>query len=174
MRLLQGHEFEQLFRNFERSAFHLEVNDSYDTPEESEPFRRFLSGEPDDYAWHLPWLELVSEATKSGRTIERVRIVSVPHVNYTRWGLTVAALNIEAGEDIRWLPRPLLNGAAIPADDFWLFDRDRVVFTLFTPDGAFSGGAETQDPMILESCVRVRNDLWARAIPHADYALGDR
>ncbi|RZU49182.1 hypothetical protein EV385_0918 [Krasilnikovia cinnamomea] len=170
MRLLQGPLFEDLFRRFEHTAFHLEVDDTYDTPEESEPFRKFLAGEPDDFAWHRAWLDLVRETTKSGRSVERVRVVSVPHVDYTRWGLTVAPLNIAAGEDIRWLPRDRLDGSDITADDFWLFDRSRVVFTVFTPDGAFCGGAETRDPAIVQRCVRVRDDLWTRAIPHSDYA----
>ena len=61
--MLQGPAFEDLFRTFAKSAFHLEVDDAYDTPEESEPFRRFLAGEPDDLAWHPPWLDLVRATT---------------------------------------------------------------------------------------------------------------
>jgi hypothetical protein len=170
VRLLQGRAFDDVFRTFERSAFHLEVEDAYQTPDESEPFRKFLSGEPDDFAWHRPWLDLIREATGSGRSVQRVRVVSVPHVDYTRWGLTVAPLNIAAGEDIRWLPRHLMDAAELSADDFWLIDDRRVVFTVFTPEGAFSGGAETIDPMIVERCIDVRNRAWAASIPHAEYA----
>jgi hypothetical protein len=101
-----------------------------------------------------------------------VRVVSVPHVDYTRWGLTVAQLNIEAGEDIRWLPRPLTEGMSLTTDDFWLIDDSRVVFTVFTPDGAFSGGAETADPMIVARCLHVRSQVWAAATAHADYVKG--
>ncbi|MGA5299305.1 DUF6879 family protein [Nucisporomicrobium flavum] len=170
MRLLQGREFDDIFRQFSHSAFHLEVEDSYHTPEESQPFQKFLAGEPDTFDWHRPWLDLVRHTVASGRRIERVRIVTVPHVDYTRWGLTVAPLNIEAGEDVRWLPRGRLGGADVPSDDFWLLDRDRVVFTVFTPDGRFSGGAETVDPVIVERCVRIRETLWDVAVPHAEYA----
>jgi hypothetical protein len=132
VRLLQGAAFDEVFRTFERAAFHLEVEDSYHTPDESEPFQRFLRGEPDDFAWHRPWLDLVRGTTATGRRVERVRIVSVPHVDYTRWGLTVAPLNIAAGEDIRWLPRHLAAGMNLTSDDFWLIDDNRVVFTVFT------------------------------------------
>jgi hypothetical protein len=169
VRLLQGPDFWEVFRTFENSAFHLEVEDAYHTPDESEPFQKFLSGEPDDFKWHRPWLELVRDATAMGRRVERIRIVSVPHVDYTRWGLTVAPLNIAAGEDIRWLPRRLLGELDVTADDFWLIDRKRVVFTVFTPDGTFSGGAETVDPIIVGRCNKVRDALWSVAIPHADY-----
>ncbi len=169
MRLLQGPEFDGIFRSFRRSAFHLEVADTYHTPEESEPFRAFLDGRHDDFAWHGPWLDLVREVTGGGGRIERVRVVSVPHVDYTRWGLTVAPLNIEAGEDIRWLPRHHAAAAQLPPDDFWLLDDRRVVFTVFTPDGTFSGGAETVDPVIVDRCVEVRQRVWAAAVPHATY-----
>jgi hypothetical protein len=81
-----------------------------------------------------------------------------------------AALNIEAGEDIRWLPRNLLDGLDVTADDFWLIDRKRVVFTVFTPDGTFSGGAETVDPVIVDRCNTVRDTLWSIAVSHVDYA----
>ena len=169
MRLLQGPDFWEVFRTFEHSAFHLEVEDAYHTPDESEPFQKFLSGEHDDFRWHRPWLELVGEAAAIGRRIERVRIVSEPHVDYTRWGLTVAPLNIEAGEDIRWLPRRLIGALDVTADDFWLIDRKRDVFTVFTPEGTFSGGAATVDPTIVDRCNKVRDALWSIAIPHVDY-----
>jgi hypothetical protein len=172
VRLLQGQAFDDIFRTFERSAFHLEVEDAYHTPDESEPFRKFLSGRPDDFVWHRPWLDLIRATTASGRRVERVRVVSVPHVDYTRWGLTVAPLNIAAGEDIRWLPRTRVEPGELTADDFWLIDDRRVVFTIFTPDGAFSGGAETVDSMIVERCVEVRKRAWSAAVPHAQYVRG--
>jgi len=169
MELLQGEAFDDLFRRFERTAFHLEVQDAYHTPEESGPFGLFLRGEADDFAWHRPWLDLVREATQAGRRITRVRIVSLPHGDYTRWGLSVAPLNIEAGEDIRWLPRHLTDDLELTVDDYWLFDDNRVVFTIFEPGGRFGGGALTVDPVIVEHCRRARDQVWARAIPAHEY-----
>jgi hypothetical protein len=170
--LLQGEAFDALFRGFARHAFHLEVQDSYHTPEESGPFELFLTGQPDDFAWHQPWLDLVRQATDAGRTITRVRVVSVPHVDYTRWGLAVAEHNIAAGEDIRWLPRHLVDPAELPRDDYWLFDDDRVVFTVFEPGGRFAGGVVTTDPRIVDRCRTVRDLVWDAAIPHGEYAAG--
>jgi hypothetical protein len=169
MELLRGDEFENLFRTFERSAFHLELKDSYDTSEERGPFALFLAGKPDDFAWHEPWLSLVRETTQGERSISRVRIVSVPHTDYTRWGLTVTPLNIEAGEDIRWLPRDLAKGIELPVDDFWLFDDSRLVFTVFETDGQFVGGVEVRYPEVIELCRTAQRETWGRAIPHAEY-----
>lgn len=171
MELLQGVAFDDLLRGFERTAFHLELQDSYHTPEEARPFQLFLDGEPDDFAWHQSWLSLVRAATHAGKCIRRVRVVSVPHADYTRWGLTVAALNIEAGEDVRWLPRHLTDGMDLTTDDYWLFDDNRLVFTVFEPSGRFAGGAQTIDPTVVEHCRRAYDHAWAQAIPHSAYVL---
>jgi hypothetical protein len=136
----------------------------------NEPFQKFLNGEPDDCGWHLPWLRLIRQVTASGKRIERVRIISEPHVGYTRWGLSVAPLNIRAGEDIRWLPRQMTATMDLTSDDFWLIDNERVVFTVFTPEGKFSGGAETIDPVTVRRRMVARDQAWAAAIPQADYA----
>lgn len=173
MELLQGEAFEDLFRAFRRQAFHLEVQDSYRTPDESGPFQLFLSGEPDDFAWHRPWLKLVREVTGTGKCIRRARVVTVPHVDYTRWGLTVAPQNIAAGEDIRWLPRHLADANNLGSDDYWLFDDVTVVFTVFEPSGRFAGGAATTDPVIVERCRTVRDRVWDAAIPHDQYSVSD-
>jgi len=164
-----GEAFDNLFRGFRHTAFHLEVEDTYHTPEESGPFKLFLDGLPDDFAWHRPWLDLIEEITQAGRSVSRVRVVTMPHVDYTRWGLTVAPLNIAAGEDIRWLPRSLTADVELPPDDFWLFDDERVVFTVFEEGGRFAGGAETTDRHIVDRCRKVRDQVWALAIPHETY-----
>jgi hypothetical protein len=173
MPLLTGDDFDNLFHTFEESAFHLELKDSYHVPEESGPFTLFLESKPDDFAWHQPWLKIVREATGAGKSMARVRVVSVPHTAYVRWGLAVAPLNIDAGEDIRWLPRHEAVGIDFPAEDYWLFDDSRVVFTVFHPDGRFLGGQETTDAKIIDRCRSVREQAWALAIPHAQYITSE-
>lgn len=173
MELLQGDAFDDLFRTFKHCAFHLEVQDSYHTPEEVGPFNLFLTKQPDDLAWHQPWLSLVREVTSAGKKIRRARVVTVPHADYTRWGLTVAPHNIAAGEDIRWLPRHLIDSIDLASDDYWLFDDDRAVFTVFEPSGRFVGGAATTDPTIVEYCCTVRDRVWQDAIPHSRYAVSE-
>lgn len=169
MELLQGDAFDDLFLGFERTAFHLEVQDAYHTPSETGPFQLFLNGQADDLGWHQPWLALVRAATEAGKAITRARVVSVPHGDYTRWGLTIAEHNIAAGEEIRWLPRHLVAAEELTTDDYWLFDDTKVVFTVFAPDGTFEGGAATNDPVIVRRCRAVRDRVWRAAIPHHEY-----
>lgn len=59
MTLLQGQAFDDLFRTFRYTAFHLELRDSYHATEEAGPFELFMKGKPDGFSWHQPWLSLV-------------------------------------------------------------------------------------------------------------------
>ena len=72
-----------------------------------------------DYAWHQDWLGFLRRAAAAGTQVQRVRLASVPHSDYIRWGLDVSPLNIKAGEDIRYLPRHLTAGIELPEEDYW-------------------------------------------------------
>ncbi|MBF6181682.1 DUF6879 family protein [Nocardia otitidiscaviarum] len=169
MQLLRGNPWPDLFGQCHREAFHLEVRDTYAVPEESEPLRRFLNGEPDDNGWFEQWAQLMRKTTGRGVRVTRVRVVTVPHVDYQRWLLALAALNTAAGEDIRYLPRHLAG--TVPTDDFWLLDDARVVFNLVDENGRAAGAAaSTTDPRIAEQCRQTKERLWQLATPYADYA----
>ncbi|MEU1962206.1 DUF6879 family protein [Nocardia sp. NPDC019255] len=158
--------FPDLLRTCKREAFHLEVLDTYAEPNEHEPFRRFLADEPDDYAWFQPWTELIQETTSRGVAVTRVRIVTEPHTDYTRFALAVAALNVRAGEDIRYLPRH--HAGEVPSDDYWLLDDETVVFSAFGESGGWSGAATT-DPHIAAYCRGLRARFWPLATPFPEY-----
>ncbi|MEV6252491.1 DUF6879 family protein [Nocardia sp. NPDC051911] len=158
--------FPDLLRTCKREPFHLEVLDTYAEPNEHEPFRRFLADEPDDYAWFQPWTELIQETTSRGVAVTRVRIVTEPHTDYTRFALAVAALNVRAGEDIRYLPRH--HAGEVPSDDYWLLDDETVVFSAFGGSGGWSGAATT-DPHIAAYCRGLRARFWPLATPFPEY-----
>ncbi|KAA8880438.1 hypothetical protein F3087_41475 [Nocardia colli] len=170
MQLLTGNPWPDLFAQCRREAFHLEVRDTYAVPNESEPLRRFLTGEPADNSWFEPWGQLVRETTSRGVLVARVRVVTAPHVDYQRWLLALTALNAAAGEDIRYLPRHEVQADQVPADDFWLLDDERVVFNLVDVNGRAAGvSALTADPRIVDHCRTVKRNLWPLATRYADY-----
>jgi len=173
VQLLRGNPWPDLFGQCQREAFHLEVRDTYAVPNESEPLRRFLDGEPDDNAWLKPWEQLVKATVDRGVAVTRVRVVTVPHVDYQRWLLALTALNAEAGEDIRYLPRH--DAGDVPSDDFWLLDDKQVVFNLVDENGRAAGAsALTTDPRIADHCRQVKERLWTLATPYAEYAVDAR
>ncbi len=169
MLLLRGDSADDPFRACQRSAFHLEVRDSYATPSESEPLRRFLDGEPTpaEYA-ERPWVTFMRDTVTRGVDVSRVRVVTVPHSDYQRWLLSITAGNVAAGEDIRYVPRHLAG--EVPPDDWWLFDEQQVAFNLIDQDGRPAGMAVTTDPGVVAYCLSARQRLWELAVPFADYA----
>ncbi|WP_245998049.1 DUF6879 family protein [Nocardia pseudobrasiliensis] len=160
----------EILRQCRTDAFRLEVRDSYGVPAEQEPLQRFLKNEPfDTRGWFQDWYDFVRELTSRGVAMSRIRVVTVPHTDYQRWVLTVTALNVEAGEDIRYLPRNLAGD--IPSDDWWLIDNERVAYTLSDHEGRAIGGVGvTTDPNILSYCRSERERLWSSGEPYSEYA----
>ncbi|GAB2718982.1 DUF6879 family protein [Nocardia thraciensis] len=169
MLLAQDKEFLELFYNADREAFHLETQDTYETPEESEPFRKFVENEPDDYEWFRPWLDHIRITTDRGVSVKRARIVTVPHTDYTLFAKAVARFNVEAGEDVRYLSRHLIEPDSLTADDWWLFDDAVLGFTVFEPSGRWAGAAVTTDQNIVEYAKRVKSRVWSLATPLGEY-----
>src|SRR5215831_19125370 len=107
MTLLTDEAFVDLFRNVEHSAFRLEVRESY---YEKEQLGQFLAGQRVDLTYMEEWLALIVQQRVEGKRIERVRVVSRPYSDYTRYGLWLCQYNTRAGEDIRYLLRPEAQG----------------------------------------------------------------
>ncbi|MGV9666916.1 DUF6879 family protein [Nocardia niigatensis] len=168
MLIVHGPAGDDLFREAQREAFHLEVRDSYAVASESEGLRRFLAGEPasTDYD-QRPWAQFMRETTARGVAVRRVRVVTVPHSDYQRWLLSITGSNVASGEDIRYVPRHVAGD--IPPDDWWLFDGQLVAYNLVDGAGRPAGMAVTGDPQIAQYCRGVRDRLWSIATPYVDY-----
>ncbi|MGK5549490.1 DUF6879 family protein [Streptomyces sp. URMC 127] len=172
MDLITPAQRDELFRSLERDAFHLELRDHYGSPVEETPYARWQRGEPDDYVWLEPWTTLMKGVTGAGKTVRRVRVVTEPHSRYVGWEHSLTRLNLEMGEDIRWLPRHRLpNGITFPVggNDWWLFDDRLLAVGHFDTDGRVLGSELIEDPETVAECRRVRDVLWSVAIPHCEY-----
>ncbi|MGI5291119.1 DUF6879 family protein [Nonomuraea polychroma] len=164
-----------LFDAFTREAFHLELRDYYGVPTEADPFTRWQRGEPDDLEWFRPWLARMQRVAEAGRTVRRLRVVTEPVTDYIRWEYTVATPpTLEAGEDIRWLPRHMVPADVVfPLDgrDWWLFDDQLLAVGRFDDDGRVLGSDLITTPAIVAECVALRDKLWSAGIPHHEFKL---
>jgi hypothetical protein len=168
--LLTGEDFRRLCVSFEHTAFRLETRDRYLDDEEQEPLRRFLAGEPPDDAWFTEWSETVGQLTAEGRRMKRVRVVSEPHSDYTRFGIDLARrLNVPSGEDIRYLPRHRAQELSLPDEDFWLLDSSRVL-TLHFDNDVLLGAELITDPAEVVRRGYWRDAGWHYAVPADAYA----
>ncbi|MGW2550261.1 DUF6879 family protein [Streptomyces sp. NPDC001635] len=158
-----------------RSAVHLEMRDHYGVAAEAEDFRKWLETghvdtDPASPGW-APWVDLVSRAVARGVAVRRARIVSEPVTDYIRYEHASTAVNVHAGEQVRWLPRRQANTIALPGNDFWLFD-DRIIrWGHFSGDGALVGHDISEDPAAVKLCTDAFEAVWDRATPHAEYQI---
>jgi hypothetical protein len=162
--------FAHLLQTSKRSAVHLETRDTYDTSDSA--FADWLGGGSGvDDSWGA-WKELIGAAVARGVTVRRARIVSEPVTDYIRWEHMLTAQNLEAGEDVRWLPRRRAFDLMLPGADFWMFDQRLVRFNFNAGDGASLRQYEyTTDPRAVAQCVAAFEMVWDRAIPHEEYRL---
>jgi hypothetical protein len=158
---------------YRREAVHLEMRDVYATDVERDRFARWLDGEQldaaDEAEWWRPWLELMRQNTGRGKTLRRLRIVSEPVTDYIRFEWLDAAMLVKAGEDVRWLPRRNASALLLPGNDFWMFDRETVVFTNFSGTGLVLDHWLTTDPELVGRCSSAFDAGWALAVPHSQY-----
>ncbi|MFJ1575086.1 DUF6879 family protein [Streptomyces sp. NPDC088182] len=66
--LLDGDEWQAYFREFKRSAFRLEVHQTYTMPAEDATVRDFLAGAPKLDGFNAPWHRTIRDHAAAGRT----------------------------------------------------------------------------------------------------------
>ncbi len=146
------------------------MRDSYDEPYENESLARFLAGEPDDLPWMQTWLEMLKVAAGEGRRFARVRVVSVPLTDYSRFGLWCAQFTGGAGEDIRYLVRDEAHMLGLPDYDYWLFDSSKLLKWHFDDQDGFLGAEVIEDPREIVQANYWRDAAWHKAVRRDDFA----
>lgn len=166
---LSAEEFDALFEDFERECLHLEMRDAYGTETELPLLAKWRAGEPDDLEWLRGWCDTLRRGTSQGKVFRRVMVVSEPLSEYQRWAHSVTQPMIDAGEDMRWLPRRLASSIAVPGNDFFLIDNRLVVFMHYSGDGKIVDIATSSDSGDIELCRSAFDAVWSLAVPHRDY-----
>jgi hypothetical protein len=162
-------DLRDLLKTFKREALHLEMRDAYGTAAEIPHLRKWEAGEPDDAGWLQSWFDLVRDGKDAGKVFRRARIVSEPISDYQEWVLKDTHLFVEAGEDIRWVPRSRVSSVALPGNDFWLFDDERVIFLIFAGNGLVVDHQSTTDRGVIGLCRSAFEAAWELSIPNSEY-----
>jgi hypothetical protein len=125
---------------------------------------KWAAGEPDDLEWLQTWCATVRGHVAAGRSVRRARIVSEPLSDYQRWSHSIAHPMVDAGEDIRWVPRRLVSSIAMPGNDYYVFDDRLVVFLHYAGSGLAvdrvhvdRAGRHQAVPNGLRGCLAVRH-----------------
>lgn len=166
---LASPEWAALFTTFTDSAFRLEGLQHYTMDDEAEAFARFCAGQDPhvNLSW---WTGLARGNTAAGRRMARVRVITEPPSDYTRFELAHYPAMVAAGDDIQVITTP--EGTwppGLPRHDFWLFD-DRDVWILdYDHTGTFLGAELRTDPETVTSHQRWRDAAIGQAIPVSEY-----
>jgi hypothetical protein len=169
MASLTAAEFEETIRRFDRESLHLEVRDAYGTETELPHMARWAAGERDDFAWLQPWCDDLRRFVAEGKVVRRARVVSEPLSTYRRWSYDNATVMVDAGEDIRWVPRRLVSSVALPGNDFFMLDRRIVIFLHYTGNGINTDFTTSTDPDDIDLCSAAFEAVWNLGIPHREY-----
>jgi hypothetical protein len=159
----------ELLRTARHEAAHLETRDAY-TPNDPD-WLAWRAGERFDPALRWSeWFDLMAGTTARGIRVRRARVVSEPVTDYIRFEYEVTAgHNVKAGECVRWMPRHQAPAVLVPAMDFWVIDREVVVWNRFAGDGSWIGEEVSRDPDAITVCVASFAAVWDRSIPHEEY-----
>ncbi|GAA2987583.1 DUF6879 family protein [Streptomyces fulvorobeus] len=166
--LIPFKEITHHFAEFQHTAFRLETRRGYATDRSGARFQAFMGDtdpapEPDH-----PWNVNVRAKAEQGARFSRVRIVDDPPTDGQRFLMATAAGNVDAGEDIRVLPRAHAEQLGLPNCDLWLFD-SRILVRMHIDDTDTTIGVElVEDPgEVLDAC-RARDAALAAARPSAE------
>lgn len=172
---ISGEEFLDLFRQAKSDVFRLELRDRYNVPAERDRWEAFQARDWPrldelNKAQRATWMQLIGDVTSTGKRVERVRVVSEPPTQYIQFELRLNEGNAEAGEVIRYLSRHQIEGLALPAEDYWLFDSASAVVLRFGDDDDLLGMELVDAPAAIESFCAGRDAAWRLAIPYQEYA----
>lgn len=159
--------------HFTRSAFRLETLQAYEVASDGNDFGHYLAGEAaPTLERKKPWLDRLRSERERSLYRHRVRIVTHPVTDYTRyeceWGY---APNADAGEDIRILDlgeRDLPQLGRLVTHDWWLLDGLHLLSMQYAEDGQFTG-ARRETGSLVDHATRARDVLWEAAEPFADW-----
>ncbi|MGY1583804.1 DUF6879 family protein [Streptomyces sp. MN13] len=164
--------FSELLAETQRSALHLELRDTYFSNPRFEAWQR---GERVDWADRKSWWgsfeDTIADASARGVEVRRARVVSEPVTAYIRWEHYVTRGNVEAGEQVRWLPRRRASDLLLPGNDFWLFDDHLIRVHHFSGDGEVVEDQLLSDLDLIRQCVAAFECVWKRATPHDQYEI---
>jgi hypothetical protein len=94
-------------------------------------------------------------------------------VGVLRWEHACTEANLEAGEDIRWLPRTEAADLLLPGADCWVFDHRVVRWNFQRGDGTNPRHYTfSSDPRTIRDIIAAFEIAWQRAIPHPEYKTG--
>jgi hypothetical protein len=118
--------------------------------------------------YFAPWLDRIASEVAAGRRVRRVRVVSEPLSEYQRTLVDVSGWGVDAGEELRWLPRRLVSALPLPGNDCFVLD-DSVIFNVLGGNDERTEIQLHHEPETVTFCRDAFEAAWDLATPHREY-----
>jgi hypothetical protein len=115
------------------------------------------------------WCDTLWRGTAAGKTFRRALMVSEPLSEYQRWAYATTQPLVDAGEDIRWVPRRLVSSLALPGNDAYVIDGELVVWMHYSGDGGSTGIEASSASADISLCRSAFAAVWQLGVPHSAY-----
>ncbi|RZQ59853.1 DUF6879 family protein [Amycolatopsis suaedae] len=161
----------ELLDNVTLSSWRWECQGDYSAID-ADLMRRWRAGLGRDPAADQPWIDYVQDLVQRGIPFQRVRLLTDPITEYLRCQLDVSYMNVDAGEDIRWVEQHAAARLGMPAYDYYLIDDARVAVLVFGDNGLLAGLRTSTAGEVISQHRRWRDVIWPHAVPHRQFLAG--
>lgn len=114
------------------------------------------------------WRDRMASEAAAGRRIRRVRVVSEPLSEYQRMLVDTSGPSVDAGEELRWLPRRLVSALPLPGNDCFMLD-DCVMFNVIGGNDEPVDIQLSREPDVMKFCRDSFESAWEIATPHREF-----
>lgn len=151
-----------------RDLVKVELRDNYGM--DGKNLRAWLSGDLAAVeASYAGWAESMAAMTARGETFRRVRVVSEPLSDYQQMAVRFSGLAVDAGEQLRWLPRRLVSAVPLPGNDAFVMDGAAAMFNVLNGNNDKPQPQYSRDPEVVKFCINAFETAWELATPHHEY-----
>ena len=168
--LVDRDTFRRLFETFKHTAWRLETRPGYASDRQDPDFQAFLATGSAPCDPNEAWFVNIKAQTEAGKTVGRVRVADNPPTTEQRFLLDYARHNAAVGEDIRYLWREAADRAALPAEDFWIFDSRLVAMLHFDDEDNLMTVELITEPAEVVRYAIVRDAAMHHAVPYDQFA----
>jgi hypothetical protein len=127
---------------------------------------RWRAGRGRDPEEDRPWVAYIQGLRRRGVRFERARRLTEPLTEYLRMQLDFTYMNIEAGEDVRWVTPTVAAEMGMPDYDYYLVDDDVLAVIDFDAAGQFIGARTSTTREVVARHILWRDLIWPHALPH--------
>ncbi|MFJ1648262.1 DUF6879 family protein [Streptomyces sp. NPDC088258] len=168
--LVDRDTFRRLFKTFKHTAWRLETRRGYASDRQDLDFQAFLATGSSPCDPNEPWFVNIKAQTEAGKRVGRVRVADNPPTTEQLFLLDYARHNAAVGEDMRYLWRADADRAALPAEDFWIFDSRIVALLHFDDEDNMLDTELITEPAAVVRYAIIRDAAVHHAVPYGQFA----